>query len=51
MGMLAPPIGDGAADERHDRQGQPGDLVRPQKRVLEEDARQDIGQHEREFDE
>ena len=51
MRMLAPSIGDRAADERHDRQGQPRRLVRPQKRLLEEAARHDIGQHERELEE
>ena len=31
--MVAPPIGDGAADESEDRQNQPGDFVRPEKRL------------------
>ena len=48
-GMVAPPIGDRAADEGQDRQRQPGDLVGPQERVLEKDPRGDIGEHQREF--
>ena len=47
--MVAPPIGDGAADEREDRQDQPGDFVRPEKRLSEGDARHDIGKHENEL--
>ena len=48
-GVIAPPIGDRAADERQDRQRQPRDLVGPQEGMLEIDARGDIGQHQHEF--
>ena len=48
-GMIAPPIGNRAADERQDRQRQPCDLVGPQEGVREIDPRGDIGQHQHEF--
>ena len=47
--MVAPPIGDGAADEGEDRQDKPGDFVRPEKGLSKDDARQNVGKHEQEF--
>ena len=48
-GMIAPPVGDRAADERQDRQRQPCDLVGPQEGVVEIDPRQHVGQHQHQF--
>ena len=48
-GVVAAAIGDGAADERQDRQSQPRGLVGPQKRVPEIHAVKNIGEHEAEL--
>ena len=47
--MVAPPIGDGAADEGEDRQDKPGDFVGPEKGLVKDDARQNVGKHKKEF--
>ena len=48
-GMVAAAISGRTADEGEDRQRQPGDLVRPQKRRMEINAGDNIGEHKNEF--
>ena len=47
--VIAPSIGDGAADERENRQDQPRDFVGPEKRFVEDEPRQNVGKHKKEF--
>jgi len=47
--VLAPTIGNGAADKGQDRQRKPRDLIRPKKRLMKENTRCHIGQHDTEF--
>jgi hypothetical protein len=48
-GMIAAPVRHGPADERQDREGEPRHLVGPQKGMLQERARQHVGEHENEL--
>ena len=48
-GVIAPPVGDRAADERQDRQRQPRNLVGPQEGVVEKQPRHHVRQHQHEF--
>ncbi len=48
-GVIAPPVGDRAADERQDRQREPRDLVGPQEGVVEKQPRHHVGKHQQKF--